>query len=142
MVVILQADGLDGLEVSGGTTEGGQGSVWKGLRSPEEEGYFVASASRFKAALRVPVFGLGGLRSFTVMERAVEEGKVDRSSLSRPLIREPDLVINFRLSRADKSACISCNKCFNPRGIKCGDLAVASRNRQGRQSPKDKQVSH
>ena len=127
MARLLEADGLDGVEVSGGMSEAGQGSIWQGLRSQEEEGYFVDSASRFKAALRIPVFGLGGFRSFAVMERAIEEGKVDLISLSRPFIREPDLVKKFRLGQVDKSECISCNKCFNPRGIRCGDLAKPSR---------------
>jgi 2,4-dienoyl-CoA reductase-like NADH-dependent reductase (Old Yellow Enzyme family) len=124
---LLKADGLDGVEVSGGMSEAGQGSIWQGLRAQKEEGYFVDSASRFKASLRIPVFGLGGFRTFAVMERAIEEGKVDLISLSRPLIREPDLVKKFRLGEVDKSECISCNKCFNPRGIKCGDLAKPSR---------------
>jgi 2,4-dienoyl-CoA reductase-like NADH-dependent reductase (Old Yellow Enzyme family) len=124
---LLEADGLDGVEVSGGMSEAGKGSVWQGLRSQEEEGYFVAFASRFKAALKIPVFGLGGFRTFAVMERAVENGEVDLISLSRPLIREPDLVKRFRLGEVEKSECISCNKCFNPRGIKCGDLARPGR---------------
>jgi 2,4-dienoyl-CoA reductase-like NADH-dependent reductase (Old Yellow Enzyme family) len=123
----LEGDGLDGVEVSGGMSEAGRGSVWPGLRAEEEEGYFVDSASRFKAALKIPVFGLGGLRTFTVMERAVREGRVDLISLSRPLIREPALVSKFRLGEVDKSECISCNKCFNPRGLTCGDLDVAAR---------------
>jgi 2,4-dienoyl-CoA reductase-like NADH-dependent reductase (Old Yellow Enzyme family) len=132
MARVLEADGLDGLEVSGGTSEAGLGSIWKGLRSPEEEGYFLDSASRFKAVIKIPVFGLGGLRTFAVMERAVEQRKVDLVSLSRPLIREPDLVKKFRLGEVQKSGCISCNKCMNPRGIKCGDLAVASRKNQAK----------
>lgn len=127
MARLLEAEGLDGIEVSGGMSEAGQGSVWQGLRTEEEEGYFVDSASRFKDVLRIPVFGLGGFRSFSVMEKAIQEGKVDLISLSRPLIREPDLVKKFRLGEVDKSECISCNKCFNPRGIKCGDLAKPSR---------------
>ena len=127
MARLLEAEGLDGIEVSGGMSEAGQGSVWQGLRTEEEEGYFVDSASRFKDVLRIPVFGLGGFRSFSVMEKAIQEGKVDFISLSRPLIREPDLVKKFRLGEVDKSECISCNKCFNPRGIKCGDLAKPSR---------------
>jgi 2,4-dienoyl-CoA reductase-like NADH-dependent reductase (Old Yellow Enzyme family) len=61
------------------------------------------------------------------MERAIEEGRVDLISLSRPLIRQPGLIRAFRLGETDKSACISCNKCFNPRGIRCGDLTVSSR---------------
>jgi 2,4-dienoyl-CoA reductase-like NADH-dependent reductase (Old Yellow Enzyme family) len=132
MARVLESDGLDGLEVSGGTSEAGLGSIWKGLRSPEEEGYFVDSAFRFKAALKIPVFGLGGFRTLAMMERAVEERKVDLISLSRPLIREPDLVKKFRLREAHKSGCISCNKCMNPRGIKCGDLAVSGRKGQGK----------
>ena len=136
---MLEAEGLDGVEVSGGMSEAGRGSVWEGLRSEEEEGYFVDSASRFKAALGIPVFGLGGLRTFAVMEKAVEEGRADLISLSRPLIREPGLVKKFRLGEESKSGCISCNKCFNPRGITCGDLAIANRSKQGIKVQKEKE---
>jgi 2,4-dienoyl-CoA reductase-like NADH-dependent reductase (Old Yellow Enzyme family) len=122
MARILETEGLDGVEVSGGMSEAGRGSVWTGLRTEEEEGYFVESAAKFKAALGIPVFGLGGNRTFDVMERFVREGRVDLISLSRPLVREPDLVQKFRLGVSAKSACISCNKCFNPRGLSCGDL--------------------
>ncbi len=126
---LLESSGLDGLEVSGGTSEAGRGSMWQGLRKEEEEGYFVEAAARFKAALGIPVFGLGGLRTLAVMERAVEQGKIDLVSLSRPLIREPDLVRRFQTGEAARSECISCNKCLNPRGIRCGDLAISGRNK-------------
>jgi len=119
---MLEAAGVDGIEVSGGMAESGRGSVWTGLRTEEEEGYFVSNASRIKAAVKVPVFGLGGNRTFAVMERFVTEGQVDLISLSRPLIRDPYLIKKFRAGEISKSECISCNKCFNPRGISCGDL--------------------
>jgi len=138
MARVLETDGLDGLEVSGGMSEAGLGSVWKGIRPPEDEGYFVDSAARIKAALKIPVFGLGGFRTFGMMERAVEQGKVDLISLSRPLIREPGLVKKFRLGEAQKSGCVSCNKCFNPRGIKCGDLAIAGRKNLATKGPTKK----
>jgi 2,4-dienoyl-CoA reductase-like NADH-dependent reductase (Old Yellow Enzyme family) len=124
---LLETAGLDGLEISGGTAEAGKGSMWSGLRAEEEEGYFVPVAQQVKAAVRIPVFGLGGNRTFAVMERFVREGRVDFISLSRPLIREPHLVRSFRLGALDRSACISCNKCLNPRGISCGELAVQIR---------------
>lgn len=127
---LLESSGLDGVEVSGGTSESGRGSMWPGLRLEDEEGYFIEAAARFKAALRIPVFGLGGLRTLAVMERAVEQGKVDLISLSRPLIREPDLVRRFQTGQAARSECISCNKCLNPRGIRCGDLEVARRKKE------------
>jgi 2,4-dienoyl-CoA reductase-like NADH-dependent reductase (Old Yellow Enzyme family) len=120
--VILETAGIDGLEVSGGTAEAGRGSIWAGLRSEADEGYFVAAAARVKAAVKVPVFGLGGIRTLHVAEKFVRDGRVDMISLSRPLIRDPYLVKNFREGRVSRSECISCNKCMNPRGIRCAEL--------------------
>lgn len=119
---ILESEGIDGIEVSGGMSEAGKGSMWQGLRSEEEEGYFVDYAAKFKAAVQVPIFGLGGNRTFAAMERIVGQGKADLVSLSRPLVREPYLIKKFRSSEIDKSECISCNKCLNPRGIACAEL--------------------
>jgi 2,4-dienoyl-CoA reductase-like NADH-dependent reductase (Old Yellow Enzyme family) len=119
---LLEAEGIDGIEVSGGMAEAGRGSVWAGLRSEAEEGYFVDNAARIKTAVHVPVFGLGGIRTLAVAERIVAEGRADLVSLSRPLIRDPFLVKHFREGLAAGSECISCNKCFNPRGIRCADL--------------------
>lgn len=118
----LEADGIDGIEVSGGMAEAGRGSVWPGLRSQADEGYFVANATRIKGAVDVPVFGLGGIRTLAVAERIVAEGRADLVSLSRPLIRDPFLVKRFRQGLAAGSECMSCNRCFNPRGIRCADL--------------------
>jgi 2,4-dienoyl-CoA reductase-like NADH-dependent reductase (Old Yellow Enzyme family) len=118
----LEQAGADGIEVSGGMTEAGKGSVWPGLRPEREEGYFVPNAAIIKAAVKVPVFGLGGLRSFSMMERLVGEGKVDLISLSRPLVRDPFLIRRFHSGEIRRSECISCNKCFNPRGISCAEL--------------------
>lgn len=119
---ILEKEGIDGIEVSGGMAEQGEGSIWKGQRSEEEEGYFVDSAARMKENVTVPVFGLGGIRTFAVMERWIEEKRIDLISMSRPFIRQPFLVKEFRLGRFQKSECISCNKCLNPRGISCAEL--------------------
>jgi 2,4-dienoyl-CoA reductase-like NADH-dependent reductase (Old Yellow Enzyme family) len=119
---MIEAEGIDGIEVSGGMAEAGRGSVWAGLRGEDEEGYFVENAARIKRAVRVPVFALGGIRTLAVAGRIVREGRADLVSLSRPLIRDPFLVKHFREGLAAKSECISCNKCFNPRGIRCAEL--------------------
>lgn len=118
----LERDGLDAIEVSGGSSESGKGSMWQGLRSENEEGYFVDNATIIKKAVEIPVIGLGGIRTFKMMEKFVCEGKVDFISMSRPFIREPWLVRKFREGVIRKSECISCNKCFNPRGIACAEL--------------------
>ena len=65
---------------------------------------------------------LGGLRTLRVMEKFVASGEIDLVSMSRPFIREPDLIRRFARSDASASSCISCNKCFNPRGIACAEL--------------------
>lgn len=119
---MLEADGIDGTEVSGGMAEAGQGSIWPGLRSEEDEGYFVESAARVKKAVGVPVFGLGGIRTLAAAERMVADGRVDLISLSRPLIRDPFLVKRFRAGQVTRSECISCNKCHSLRGIRCAEL--------------------
>jgi 2,4-dienoyl-CoA reductase-like NADH-dependent reductase (Old Yellow Enzyme family) len=63
-----------------------------------------------------------------VAERIVREGRADLVSLSRPLIRDPFLVKHFRAGLAAKSECLSCNKCFNPRGIRCAELGKKGEN--------------
>ena len=126
---MIEAEGIDGIEVSGGMAEAGRGSVWAGLRGEDEEGYFVENAARIKRAVRVPVFALGGIRTLAVAERIVSEGRADLVSLSRPLIRDPFLVKRFREGPTGKSACISCNKCFNPRGIRCAELPKKAEDR-------------
>jgi 2,4-dienoyl-CoA reductase-like NADH-dependent reductase (Old Yellow Enzyme family) len=119
---ILEGEGIDGIEVSGGMAEAGRGSIWPGLRDEKDEGYFVENAARIKQAVHVPVFGLGGIRTLSVAERMVRDGRVDLVSLSRPLIRDPFLIRHFREGLATKSECISCNRCHNPRGIRCAEL--------------------
>ncbi len=119
---MLEANGIDAIEVSGGMAEAGRGSVWPGLRSEADEGYFAENAARIKKAVKVPVFALGGIRTLAVAEKIVEEGRADLISLSRPLIRDPFLVKHFREGLTTKSECISCNKCFYPRGIRCAEL--------------------
>ncbi len=120
--VLLERAGIDGIEVSGGMAEAGKGSIWPGLRKPGDEGYFVDAAEKIKAAVKVPVFGLGGIRSLEVAETFVRDGRVDLVSMSRPFIRNPYLVRDFREGRLALSECISCNKCHNLRGIRCADL--------------------
>jgi 2,4-dienoyl-CoA reductase-like NADH-dependent reductase (Old Yellow Enzyme family) len=52
------------------------------------------------------------------MEELITNGTADMISLSRPFIREPDLVNKLSAGQM-KAACVSCNLCFNPQGLKC-----------------------
>jgi 2,4-dienoyl-CoA reductase-like NADH-dependent reductase (Old Yellow Enzyme family) len=90
----LQDEGVDLLEVSGGTYESpefmGLGDH-HGAPSRGPEGYFLDFATRVRREVRTPLMLTGGLRTATTMRRIVAEGTVDLVGLARPLALEPDL---------------------------------------------------
>jgi len=53
-------------------------------------------AGRYKEKVGAPLMLVGGIRSFEIADRLVNEGTADYISLCRPLIREPDLVNRWR----------------------------------------------
>ena len=76
------------------------------------EGYNLDAAKVVKPALgEVPLILVGGMRRVSHMEEVLQEGRAEFISLSRPFIREPNLVNKFAEGKAEAS-CISCNKCF------------------------------
>lgn len=115
---LLETLGLNALEISGGIREAKGVMARPGIKSPEQEAYFAPAAKAVKSAVAIPVIVVGGLRSKTVMNRIIEEGSADMVALSRPFIKEPDLVQKFS-EGAEKVSCISCNACFNPKGLAC-----------------------
>jgi len=77
-----------------------------------EEGYNLEAAERIKPALgRIPMSVVGGFRRLSHMEKIIAEKKSDFLSMSRPFIREPDIVRKFRRQETDTVSCISCNRC-------------------------------
>jgi len=56
---------------------------------------------------------VGGLRSFSKIEEVLTSKAADFVSMSRPLIRQPDLPILLGSGEGpDKAECISCNACL------------------------------
>ena len=88
------------------------------ILKPEQEAYFAPAARQIRAAVKIPLLLVGGLRSVAVMESLVEEGVADMVSLSRPFVKEPELVNALAAGQA-KVTCVSCNACFNPEGLLC-----------------------
>lgn len=115
---MLEQCGVSAIEVSGGMAEDRSVMSAPGITRPEQEAYFASAAKAIKAAVHIPVILVGGLRSLAVMEQIVGENTADMVALSRPLVREPDLVEKLQ-NGAMKAACISCNGCFNPQGLAC-----------------------
>ena len=66
---------------------------------------------------------MGGNRSFEVAEQLVSDGAADYIAMSRPLIREPDLISRWKSGDRRRADCKSDNLCFGPglegHGIYC-----------------------
>jgi 2,4-dienoyl-CoA reductase-like NADH-dependent reductase (Old Yellow Enzyme family) len=78
-----------------------------------EEGYNLEAAKMIKPVLGdVPLMLVGGMRTVPFMEEVLEQGYADFISLSRPFIREPDLVKKIAEGKAEDAACVSCNRCI------------------------------
>ncbi len=107
----LQYVGFDAIEVSGGMYESKVATVRKGIKSSEQEAYFKDHSRSIKEAVSIPVALVGGIRSRSVADMILKEGYADIVSLSRPLIREPDLPNKFAEGK-EKADCISCNECM------------------------------
>ncbi|MBN2655281.1 MAG: NADH:flavin oxidoreductase [Nitrospirae bacterium] len=107
----LQILGFDAIEVSGGMYEAGHKTSQTGISTPDQEAYFRQAAAEFKKELFIPVILAGGIRSFSVMQDIIKKGYSDLVSLSRPLIREPNLP-NKMMEGKQKADCISCNGCM------------------------------
>ena len=112
---LLQEGGIDAVESSGGTFLSGKlGPSRGGIKSEDREAYFKEAAKAFRGKLKIPVILVGGIRSFQVAETLVNEGYADYISMSRPFIREPDLVKRWASGDRTRAQCLSDNQCFGP----------------------------
>ena len=110
---LLCAAGLDSIEVSGNGTSVG------GIRPHKNEAYFVPFAAKLADEVKTPVIAVGGMRSLDVMEEVLNKTKIELISLSRPLLREPDLPNKMKDGISTVSKCVSCNACYSSAAHKC-----------------------
>lgn len=93
----LDAEGIDLLEVSGGTYESPKMAVGLDERDGanpstlQREAYFLQFAEQARREVRAPLMVTGGFRSVAAMEAALAGGALDVIGLARPLALEPDL---------------------------------------------------
>lgn len=135
----LMADaGIDAIEVSG------NGTSHTGIKAGCNEGYFRAAAMSLASLVDIPVVLVGGLRSIEKInqylneptnearakckpactlpckeEEADRQTKIEYISLSRPLIREPNLIQRWQQGDTKPSLCVSCNACYRAPGHQC-----------------------
>jgi 2,4-dienoyl-CoA reductase-like NADH-dependent reductase (Old Yellow Enzyme family) len=119
---LLDLDGIDAIEVSGGTSASGDKSpVRTKIDRTDQEGYNLGLARGIKQAVKCPVMVVGGFRSYEVADEAVRTGGIDYISMARPFIREPNLAHRWKEGDTVRAKCISCNGCFRP-GLKKGGI--------------------
>jgi 2,4-dienoyl-CoA reductase-like NADH-dependent reductase (Old Yellow Enzyme family) len=94
VVRLLGEEGLDFLEISGGTYEKpammGAASKKMSERSIAREAYFLDFAAKAKQVTPMPLMITGGLRSSAAMTEAINDG-IDIVGVARPVCLETDL---------------------------------------------------
>jgi 2,4-dienoyl-CoA reductase-like NADH-dependent reductase (Old Yellow Enzyme family) len=123
--IMLEEGGIDAIELSGGLLNIAS-LLENKLDSEADEAPFQDAARAFKEKIRIPLILVGGIRSYSVAERLLEEGTADYISMCRPFIREPDLVNRWKAGDLRKATCISCNNCVqiaqHGKGVSCVPL--------------------
>lgn len=106
--------GFDALEIS----QGLRGSSFEEtefktkINNLDREAYYRRWCAEIKKKVDIPVMLVGGLRTFELMEEIVQNQKADFISLSRPFIREPGIINDWKEGNYHRAKCISCNKCL------------------------------
>lgn len=131
---VFEKEGLSLIEVSHGLIGTSSSKMHLGITSPEKEAYFLGDARALRQTTTGPLALVAGLRSLPVMEEIIRSGTADCISLSRPLIREPDLIKRWKEGDRRPADCISCEGCHNR--DESGKMHVYCRQlRKGNSSP-------
>jgi len=118
----LDEEGVDAIEVSGGTPASGDRTpVRQKIDTREQEAYNLPLSVRVKNSVSCPVMVVGGLKSLEVVEGIIRREEADYVAIARPLIREPGLPRRWAEGDESRARCISCNGCFRP-GLKEGGI--------------------
>jgi len=111
-------EGLDAIELS----VGARGASLTAERGAPERVYFRRQSATLKKAVSVPVILVGGIRRLATANDIISSGDADMISMSRPFIRQPDLLVRWQQGES-MAKCISCSRCF-PSGaniLSCGE---------------------
>ena len=97
VAVMLEAEGVDFIEISGGNFEEPKAYQHssKSKSTESREAYFLEYASDIKAALNIPLMVTGGFRSTSVMDDALNNRKTDLIGMGRPFITDPSFALKL-----------------------------------------------
>ena len=129
---ILVDTGYDAIEPSGGIYESRMHTKRplpsKRVKSKDEEAYLLKNAKELKPEMGdCHIILVGGIRDPKIAEKILQEDNIDFISMSRPLIREPNLPNRWEESDTNPATCVSCNRCLFNMGrgaVKCVSGAI------------------
>ena len=121
---LLEKMGFDAIELSGGMWEAlvrGKEELGfhpyllpesrTGINRKSQEAYFYTAASEIRKHVSLPLILVGGMKSINKCKEVLASGNVDFVSMSRALIRQPDLPRLWETGMSETADCISCNAC-------------------------------
>jgi 2,4-dienoyl-CoA reductase-like NADH-dependent reductase (Old Yellow Enzyme family) len=109
----LEKEGISHIEISHGSLDAANRRMSTGITEPGQQAYMLPDAQKIRESTSIALGLVGGMRSPSVMEQIIQAGTVDSISISRPLIREPDLISQWKKGSRKTADCISCGRCFN-----------------------------
>jgi 2,4-dienoyl-CoA reductase-like NADH-dependent reductase (Old Yellow Enzyme family) len=100
---MMQEDGIDLVEISGGSYEARV--MFDGSRQPRStEVFFLEYAEKARARVDIPLMVTGGFRTRSIMEESVRSGSVDVVGMARPFTNNPRVAADLLEGRVDRAA--------------------------------------
>jgi 2,4-dienoyl-CoA reductase-like NADH-dependent reductase (Old Yellow Enzyme family) len=78
---------------------------------PFREGYFLEDALKIRAAVKVPLIYVGGLKSKAMIEKVLDKG-FEFVQIARALIHDPAFISKLKTGEVTDSGCESSNYCI------------------------------
>lgn len=90
VVRLLSQEGIDLIEISGGTYERPEMMVYSKASTQKREAYFLDYTRKARAVTSTPLMVTGGFRTARFMEEVVANGELDIVGAARPFLLYPD----------------------------------------------------
>lgn len=90
VVSALASEGIDLVEISGGTYEA-PAMTGSRMAKSGDEAYFLGFAKKIRKSVGVPLVVTGGFRTSDAMAAALKGGEIDMVGLGRPIVVDPAL---------------------------------------------------
>ncbi|MFH1758263.1 MAG: FAD-dependent oxidoreductase, partial [Pseudomonadota bacterium] len=109
----LEQLGIDGLDISAGTSMQAESYTWLNPPTTFPQGTFMADVQAIKKRVQIPVIGVGKIRDPWFAEKVLQERQADFIALGRTLIADPEWPRKAAEGREREiRRCISCNRCL------------------------------